>query len=62
MCVCVCVCGGGGGVLHKPVLERGGGREDQGMTSVAYIITGHEKTQFSRVCYFHFFDTFLASK
>ena len=41
-------------VLLKPVLG--------GVASVAYFITGHEQTQCNRVCYFHFFGIFLASK
>ena len=26
------------------------------------LITGHEKTQYNRACYFHFFDVVFASK
>ena len=41
-------------VLLKPVLG--------GMATVENFITGHEQTQLNRVCYFHFFDVFLAFK
>ena len=43
--------------LLKPVLG--------GVAGVAYFVTGHEQTQYNRVCYFPFFDArnvFLASK
>ena len=34
----------------------------RGVVSVAHFITGHVQTQSNRVCYFLFFDVFLASK
>ena len=41
----------------KAVLGGGGG-----VTNVAHVITGQEQAQLNRVCYFHFFSIFLASK
>ena len=41
-------------VLLKPALE--------GVAIVAPIIAGHEQTQLNRVCYFHYFGIFFASK
>ena len=32
------------------------------MTGIAYFSTGHEQTQYNRVCYFHSFGAFLAPK
>ena len=39
------------------VLEGGEG----GVASVAHFSTGHEQTQYNRVCYFHLFGVSLAS-
>ena len=33
-----------------------------GVAGVAYFITGHKQTHLHKVCYFHFFAIFLASK
>ena len=33
-----------------------------GVDGVAHFSTSHEQTQLNRVCYFHFFGVFLASK
>ena len=33
-----------------------------GVTGVADLRTGHEQTQYNRVCYFHLFGVFLACK
>ena len=46
-------------ILLKPVLEVMG---EGGACSVALFIIGHEQIQLNRVCYFQFFDVFLASK